>query len=64
MPSSRAPAPIASSPDGVARVSMRTAGVAHFVDAASGAPLESQRGSVVVSCEGHSFGAAQAVLSG
>jgi len=28
------------------------AGVAHFVDAASGAPLESQRGSVVVSCEG------------
>ena len=28
------------------------AGVAHFVDAASGQPLASQRGSVVVSCEG------------
>ena len=27
-------------------------GIAHFVDAASGQPLESQRGSVVVSCEG------------
>src|SRR6476469_3416959 len=28
------------------------AGVAHFVDTVSGKPLESQRGSVVVSCEG------------
>ena len=27
-------------------------GVAHFVDAASGTPLDSQRGNVVVSCEG------------
>ena len=54
----------ACAPAGAARGSIRTRGVAHFGDPATGKPLEPQRGSVRRGLRRHPFGDAQAALSG